>query len=308
MIALPTYVYDVSFRAGLSLLIDGVISTATRLILPFLVLVIFFGIVGNIVQIGFLFSVEPIKPDFKKINPVEGAKKIFSKKSLFEVAKTLFKIIFLSFLIYLILKDNIGELSSIPHCGESCMLVVIAELFMWLFIYSGFAFVIVAIIDFYFQKSQYIKEMKMTKSEVKKEHKDVEGNPEIKGKRKEIHREILDSDMNKKIKGSSAVVTNPTHIAVGIYYRRGVTKLPIITIIAVDAAAQQVKRLAAEQGIPIMEHVPLARGLLEEGKVNGYIPASLIEPIVEVLKWVRSLEEEDEDYRYTRHTEYEDYE
>lgn len=294
MIALVTYVYDEPFRGGLGFLYDGVASTALRLLIPLVGLVIFFAIAANMVQIGFIFSVEPIKPNFKKINPVEGAKKLFSKKSLFEVLKTLLKILFLGTLIYFLLKKNVDELTSIPYCGMPCVLVVMSHLFTWLFIFSAFAFIIVAIIDFYFQKSQHIKELKMTKHEVEKEHKDVEGDPKIKGKRKEIHREILDSDVKKKVKGSTAVVTNPEHIAVGIYYKQGITSLPIIVVMAVDSAAQKVKKLATEEGVPVMENVPLARALLEDGEVNEYIPSHLIEPIVEVLKWVQSLEEERE--------------
>ncbi len=294
MIALVAYTYDEPFRTGLGLLFGGIVTTAIKLILPLLGLVIVFAIAANMIQIGVIFSVEPIKPSLKKINPVEGAKKIFSKKSLFEVFKTLIKILLLSSLIYVLLKRNINDLSSIPYCGMPCLLVVIAHLFTWLFIFSAFAFIIIAIIDFYFQKSQHIKQLKMTKSEVQKEYKDTEGDPQIKGKRKEIHREILDSDVKQKIRGSSAVVTNPEHIAVAIYYKQGVTALPIVVMMAVDEAAQKVKRVAAEEKIPIMENVPLARALLAEGEVNNYIPATLIEPIVEVLKWVKSLEEEQE--------------
>ena len=116
------------------------------------------------------------------------------------------------------------------------------------------------------------------------------GYPLIKSKRKQLHQELMNSDMKPKVKKSTAVIVNPTHVAVGIYYEPGKVDLPVITIMGTDEVAQRIKSIARDEGIPMMENVPLARALLADSEVGGYIPSDLIEPVAEVLKWVKDLE------------------
>jgi type III secretion protein U len=292
LILLPTHLYELPFRVALKETIEAIMDKSITIVLPFIILVIITGIFANVVQVGPLFSVESVKLDIKKINPIEGFKKIFAMKNLVELIKSIFKIVFLSALIYWVIRSNINDIIKLPYCGSACILPFIGNLMFQIAIVSIIAFVIVGFVDLIFQRYDHTKKLKMTKDEVKREYKDSEGNPEIKGQRKQIHKEMLEGGMIEEIKKSSVVVTNPTHFAVGIEYDEKNISLPIITIKGSNRTAQRIKRIAAKEGIPMVENVPLARALYADGELNNYVPSELIEPVAEVLKWVKQLNDE----------------
>jgi type III secretion protein U len=295
LILLPTHFYELPFREALKETVQAVLDKSITIVLPFIILVIITGIFANVVQVGPLFSLESIKPDIKKINPIEGFKKIFAMKNLVELIKSIFKIVFLSGLIYWVIRSNINDIIKLPYCGSACILPFIGNLMFQIAIVSIIAFVIVGFVDLIFQRYDHTKKLKMTKDEVKREYKDSEGNPEMKSERKQIHKDMLEGGMIEEIKKSSVVVTNPTHFAVGIEYDEKNISLPIITIKGANRTAQRIKRIAAKEGIPMVENVPLARALYADGELNNYVPTDLIEPVAEVLKWVKQLNEEKSD-------------
>ncbi|WP_281561006.1 type III secretion system export apparatus subunit SctU [Thalassomonas sp. RHCl1] len=289
-------VYELPFRAAFKIILNELFDHAIAMLTPIIILVVIIAIAANVGQFGFLISFESIKPEFKKINPAEGVKKIVSKKSLIEVLKSIVKILFLGFLIYQLITDNINDFVKIPHCGISCLMPLVGSLFIQLFIYSALAFIIIAVFDFYFQKSQHIKQLMMSMDEIQREFKESEGDPEIKGKRKQMHKELMEEEVKPRVKSSTAVITNPTHVAVAIYYEKGVTPLPLVTAMGTDDNAQQMKRWARQADVPIMENIPLARGLLAKAAIDNYIPSDYIAPVVEVLKWVEQLKREQEQH------------
>ena len=130
----------------------------------------------------------------------------------------------------------------------------------------------------------------MSKDEVKREYKEMEGDPHIKSKRKQLHHQLVMGGIEQQVKKATVVVTNPTHVAVALYYEPGKTPLPVIKAKGENLIAQRIKEIARREGIPIMENVPLARGLLAQGEVDQYIPSELIGAVAEVLRWVQSLE------------------
>ena len=134
----------------------------------------------------------------------------------------------------------------------------------------------------------------MTKDEVKREYKEMEGDPMIKGKRKQLHQEMVMSDSVEKTKKSTVLVTNPTHRAIAIYYEKDKTKLPMIVAKGEGYLAERMIKAAQEAGIPIMRNVPLAHDLFDHGNIEQYIPVELIEPVAEVLRWVQQLQHERE--------------
>jgi type III secretion protein U len=154
-----------------------------------------------------------------------------------------------------------------------------------------FAYVAIAGFDYFFQRYQYIKQLKMSKDEVKREYKESEGDPQIKGKRRQLHQELLANDTMQRTRKATVVVTNPTHLAVAIYYDEKDNVLPTVLAKGEDHLAQRMKAVAREEGIPIMENVPLARALYANVPVDRYIPSDLIEPMAEVLRWVKELNE-----------------
>jgi len=260
-----------------------------QLLLPLLVLVVVVAILAYFFQYGLLFAFESLKPDLKKLNPAQGIKKIFSVKNLFEFLKSIIKIVFLSILLYLVIRNSLVDLLKIPHCGLDCIPLVLGTLLKHLAINAAFAYIIIAAFDYAFQKFQFIKQLKMTKDEVKREYKEMEGNPEIKGKRRQLHQELMSQNMVNSVKRSTVVVTNPTRIAIALEFTEGQTPLPVVRAKGENLIAKRIVEIAQQEGIPIMENVPLARALHEQSAVDQYIPADLIEAVAEVLRWVEQV-------------------
>lgn len=248
------------------------------------------AIVANVVQIGFNFTFEPLKPDMKKINPAEGAKKIFSMKNFFEFVKNIVKVVFLGYLIYKIILMAIPAL--LPMCYGTvddifpCLKIVLKNLAA----YTAFGYIVIAVVDRLFQQKNFTKQMMMTKDEVKREYKEQEGSQEIKQAQREFRNELLNGpNIQMATKQSDVVVTNPTHLAIGIRYKPDEAPLPKVVVSGADRIAKIIRDTALSEGIPIMENIPLARSLYANVKVEEYIPVDLVEPVAEVLKWVKAL-------------------
>ena len=250
------------------------------------------GIVGNVAQIGFLFTFEPIIPKLEKLSPVEGAKKIFSKKNLFEFLKNLVKVLFLGYLLYKIIWASIPELLTMCYGTIDDIFPCLKLMLKRLAIYTAFGYVVIAVVDRIFQGRNFMKDMMMTKDEVKREYKEMEGSAEIKQAQRQFRDEILNGpEPAQAAKNSNVVVTNPTHLAVGIRYNIEEAPLPRICALGAGKTAQIIRETALAEGIPIMEDRALARALYAKGKIDDFIPDSLIEPVAEVLKWAKKLED-----------------
>ena len=248
------------------------------------------GIVGNVAQIGFLFTFEPIIPKLEKLSPVEGAKKIFSMKNLFEFLKNVVKVSFLGYLLYKIIWASIPELLTMCYGTIDDIFPCLKVMLKRLAVYTAFGYIVIAIVDRLFQGRNFTKQMMMTKDEVKREYKEMEGSAEIKQAQRQFRDEILNGpDPVKAAKKSSVVVTNPTHLAVGIRFAAEEAPLPRICALGAGETARIIRETALAEGIPVMEDRPLARALYANGKLEDFIPDSLIEPVAEVLKWAKQI-------------------
>ena len=250
------------------------------------------GIAANTAQIGFLFTFEPIIPKLEKLSPVEGAKKIFSMKNLFEFLKNVVKVSFLGYLLYKIIWASAPELLTMCYGTVDDIFPCLKLMLKRLAVYTAFGYIIIAVVDRLFQGKNFTKEMMMTKDEVKREYKEMEGSAEVKHAQRQFRDEILNGpDPVQSAKQSNVVVTNPTRLAVGIRYRADESPLPRICAMGAGERARIIRETAMAEGIPIMEDKPLARALYAEGKIDDFIPDSLIEPVAEVLKWAKQLED-----------------
>jgi type III secretion protein U len=208
-----------------------------------------------------------------------------------ELLKTIVKTVVIAFVVKIAVEENLGLLLSIPYGGLEGIAPVAGSLFSALIFRVAPVFLVVAAVDYTFQRYQYIKGLKMSKDEVKREYKEMEGDPQIKGKRKQLHQEMAMSGTLEGVRKAQVVVTNPTHVAVALIYDEKKTPLPIIAGMGEGFLAQRIIEVAKEEGIPIMQNVPLARALLHDGAENEYIPADLIRPVAEVLRWAQQLRE-----------------
>jgi type III secretion protein U len=250
------------------------------------------GIIANTAQIGFLFTFEPLKPDMNKLNVVEGFKRIFAKRNLFEFLKNIVKVVFLGYLVWKIIWASVPELLTMCYGTIDDIFPCVSLMLKRLACYTVFGYVVIAVVDRIFQGRDYTKQMMMTKDEVKREYKEMEGSSEIKQAQRQFRDEILNGpEPAKATREADVVVTNPTHLAIGIRYRAEEAPLPKIVVAGADRIAKIIRETAVEEGIPIMEDVSLARRLYALGKVEDYIPPELVEPVAEVLKWVKRLEQ-----------------
>ena len=250
------------------------------------------GIAANVAQIGFLFTLEPIKPNMAKLNPVEGAKKIFSMKNLFEFLKNVLKVLFLSYLIYKIIMASIPELLTLCYGTIDDIFPCLRLMLKRMAYYTAFGYILIAVVDRLFQGHNFTKEMMMTKDEVKREYKEMEGSQEIKQAQRDFRNELLNGpDPAPAAKKATVVVTNPTHLAIGIRYNAEEAPLPRVIVAGEGRNAKIIRETALAEGIPIMENVPLARALWNNGHIEEFIPDDLIEPVAEVLKWVKKLQD-----------------
>ena len=250
------------------------------------------GVAGNVAQIGFLFTFEPILPKLEKLNPVEGAKKIFSMKNFFEFLKNVVKVSFLGYLLYKIIWASVPDLLTMCYGTIDDIFPCLKLMLKRLAVYTAFGYIVIAIVDRLFQGRNFTKQMMMTKDEVKREYKEMEGSAEIKQAQRQFRDEILNGpDPRQAVSKANVVVTNPTHIAVGIRYDAGEAPLPRICAMGADRVAKIIRETALAEGIPIMEDVPLARALYAKGRVEDFIPDDFLEPVAEILKWAKRIED-----------------
>ena len=250
------------------------------------------GIVANVSQVGFLFTLEPLKPNLSKLNPAEGFKKIFCMKNFFEFFKNVVKVVFLTYLIYKIILASIPELLTMCYGTIDDIFPCLRVMLKRLAYYTVFGYVVIAVVDRLFQQKNFTKEMMMTKDEVKREYKEMEGSQEIKQAQRQFRNELLNSpNPAPAARQASVVVTNPTRLAIGIRYNAEESPLPRVIVAGEGGQAKIIRETAMEEGIPVVENVPLARALWANGKIQEIIPVELIEPVAEILKWVKQLNE-----------------
>lgn len=282
-------------RSDLLSIMPSVFSQALMLILtaslPILGAVCFIGVAINFLAVGPVFATEVFKFDIKKFNPIDNLKAKFKMKTLVELIKSIIKISIAAYLIYGVLQDSISVLVKTVALPLSGSLIIFKYFLVKVIAKVGFFFLVVAILDFAYQKYSFGKEMMMEKFEVKQEYKNSEGDPHIKGKRKEIAREIAYSEgPSGAVKRAKTVVTNPTHLAIALAYEREVDSAPYIVAMGNDQLAERIVTLAEKYHIPILRNVPLAHTLWETGELYEYVPEETYEAVAEILRWLASLE------------------
>ena len=278
-----------SFEQAFDAVITSVFTLSIALFAPPVGIALIVGIFSNFVQIGALFSAKAAKPDTKRINPGNSLKNIFSRKNLVELFKSLIKIAVLGAAVTHVLWKGMPSLNAVVHCGLECLMAVLGALFREMAVYVSLAFLVLAVVDYSFQKRSHIKELRMTKDEVKREFKEVEGDPEMKGRRRSLFMEIVSSQEVSNVRRTSVVLANPIHLAVGLYYEQQKTPLPVVTLKERGLNARRIVAMAEREGVPVVVNVPLARSLMSDAELDRYVPNDLVGPVAEVLRLVQDL-------------------
>lgn len=259
--------------------------------LPFMAISLGIGLFINLVQTRLNFSVKAIKPDFKKLNPLTGVKNMFSMQALMNLAKTIAK---LAVIVYLCVKKYQAAISTIAQLSQMEMgqiLYFVLHFAQELMLQIALVFLVLGGLDYIYQRHSLMKQLKMSKQEIKEEVKQNEGDANIKAQRKAKYQQLLQNAI-ANVKDATVVITNPTHFAVAIQYEKDGLGIPQVIAKGADEIAQRMKAEAKKLDVPMVENVPLARGLYAKVKVGDVIPDEFFGPLAEVLALVYQLEEE----------------
>ncbi|MBU3159026.1 fused FliR family export protein/FlhB family type III secretion system protein [Clostridium frigoris] len=259
------------------------------LILPIVVPIMIMGIVASLMQSGFIFTGEPLKPDLKKLDPISGFKKMFSMRSVVDLMKNLAIVTVISIIAYKFVKNNYMQIMTYGSLKIEAILAAFGSLVVDIFFKIALFMLIISIIDFAYQKYKHNKELKMSMQEIKEEYKQQEGDPQIKSKIRQKQREMASGRMMQDVPDATVVITNPTHLAIAIKYEQGGDGAPIVVAIGADNVAIKIKEIASENDIPIIENKPLARLIYKELDVGSEIPADMYQAVAEILALVYKL-------------------
>ncbi len=247
------------------------------------------AVAATFAQTRFLVTTEPLKPKFSRLNPLEGFKRLFSLRSVVDTVKNLIKIAILMIIIFLSIRDMFLESSNYLYTDLPAACAHLVEQAGGMVLRISIAFVAVAAMDFFYQWWDYERNMKMTKQEVKEEYKQMEGDPQVKGKIKEIQRRRAQERMMQQVPGADVVIRNPTHYAVALRYKPDQDDAPIVLAKGQDNVAMRIVQVAESHKIAVIENVPLARALYAQAEVNQFIPPDLYGPVAEVLVFIFKL-------------------
>ena len=278
---------------------DGIVVRAffayfIRLALPIALVAMITAIFANVVQTGLLFTTKPLVPKFSKILPRFGQyfrRTLFSNEGLFNLAKSVIKMAIIGVVAFLVVRSEIHRLANLQTASLWTGVTLISSLVMRLLIISALLLLVLSVPDFMFQRWQYRESLKMTKQEVKEERKMYEGDPLIKSRLRQRMREIMTRNMAANVPKADVVITNPTHFAVALEWNRASMQAPMVTAKGADEVAFRIRRIAEENGVPIVENRPLARALFAETEIGDIIPEQYYQAIAVVLAHVYKLNE-----------------
>lgn len=267
------------------------LTAVVILSIPVLMAAAIVGGVMDFLMVGPLFAKDPLMPKMEKLNPIAGMKNLFGKKQMVEMLKSTLKLGLAFYVVYGAVRDSLPEVVLSVRGDASSTMDVLADLVFKVALRVGILFFAFAIFDVWFQRHSYMKDLMMTKDEVKREYKESEGDPHHKAKRKEMHMEIMESAQMEAVKGADVIVTNPDHVAVALRYDREKDEAPLILARGIDSRAEAIKALAKDHEVPLLRNVPLAHALLRV-EVGEQIPEELYDAVAEVLNFVYGLRDQ----------------
>lgn len=257
---------------------------------PLLVISALVSILATGVQTKFLFTAKAARPNFGKLNPINGIKNLFSMNQVVEILKSLLKITIMIAIIYTKLKSEIYTIAKFYDADVSSGFWYLCSVSFDIIITIGIACVAIAAVDYMYQRWKYIKDLRMTKQEVKEEYKQQEGDPQVKGKIKQKQQQMAMARMMQQVPTADVIVRNPTHFAIALKYDRTKHSAPIVIAKGQDHVAMKIIEIATEHNIAMREEPPLARALYAEVDLGKPIPPVYYEEVATILSWVYKLE------------------
>ena len=273
-----------------------IVILLVKTVFPIMFAVLLTGLAINFYQVGLNLNTEAIGFKLDKLNPINGFGRIFSKRSLVELVKSLFKIAIIGFFLYRSLKEELPYMPQFIYYDLGTSLEELSKILFAMVFQVIAVILILAVLDYAYQKWQTTQDLKMTKQEVKDEMKQSEGDPQIKGKIRQKQRQMAMARMMQEVPKADVIITNPTHYAVALSYEQGMTA-PLVVAKGQDLVAQKIKRIAKEHDVPIVENKPLARALYASVEVGDAVPENLYQAVAEVLAYVYRLKKKSAPYK-----------
>jgi flagellar biosynthetic protein FlhB len=248
------------------------------------------GILANILQVGFLFTTKKLAPNFGTLNPVPGLKRLFfSAQTLINLFKQLAKLAVVLVIVFMQLHDQIPVFYSLAHASPYDLVMTIEGMAFGIGVRFAILFFVIGVADFFWEKHRLAESLKMTKTEVKDEHRQTEGNPEVKQAVKQRQRAMARRRMMAAVPRATVVVTNPTHFAVALEWDEITMDAPVLTAKGADLMARRIRELAREHDVPVIENPPLARALYDKVELDSPVPPNLYAAVAQVIAFIYKL-------------------
>jgi len=263
--------------------LEVVVGLGLRAIAPVLAAAMFAGTLASFLQVGPLLAIDSVAPQLSRIDPVQGTKNLFKKKQLVELIKSILKLLIIGWVAYSTIRDGVRGILSLTGSDADAALSGAGALVTAVLFRAGGAIAVIAVLDVLYQRWQFREEQKMSKDEVKREHKESDGDPHTKGERERLRREILEHGAIERVRTADVLIVNPTHLAIALKYDEAAEQeAPEVLAKGMDELAKRMIRAAEESGVPVLRDVPLARALYEMDE-GAEIPEALYEAVAAVL-------------------------
>jgi flagellar biosynthesis protein FlhB len=268
----------------------GLAGRSLVVVAPLVAALVITAALANFLQSGGVFSFHPVKPDPQRLNPVAGFKRLFSARLLFDTAKSVVKVLVLGTVVCMVIAAAAHSTGSLPYRTPRALL-------QWLQGHTGtvlfqlaLVLLVIGIIDLVYVRREFAKRMRMSKREVKDEHKQREGDPRIRGRLRELRMQLLrQAKSARSLPDADVLITNPTHVAVALAYKHGDMPAPRLLTKGAGEHAARLRRRARKLGIPIVQNPPLARALFRQVDHDGYVPSQLYPDVAKILVWVYAM-------------------
>ncbi len=247
------------------------------------------GLLTEFVQAGPILTTEKMKPNLDHLNPATGLKRMFSTDNLFEVGKSILKAAAVGLIVWIVVGGQFRKLTALPDGGPSGAMHAIGGALVQLLVTTIVVFALVSSADIAYQRFSFAKKMRMSKREIRQEMKDMEGDPMLRGRRRQLHQEWASRNVVQAARGATALVMNPTHIAVALAYDPEEHPAPVVTAKGMGSLALQMRAAAEEEGVPVIQNVTVARALNARASLDDVIPSDLFAAVAEVIVFARRM-------------------
>jgi len=286
--SLSTFGDPALVQGGYGQLFSGAMMEYASLVWPVLLAALVIGVAANLMQVGFIWSMDPIKPELSRLDPIAGLGRMFSVRALFDLLKAIIKMLLVGYAAYSGVQGELNRLLQVGFAEGTAAIVLVGRVLWTLALRVGLVYVLIGTVDFLYQRYEHSKNLRMSRHEVKEEHKQMEGDPQVRAKQKERQRLLATRRMFSEIPKATVVVTNPTHFAVALKYEEASGGAPVVVAKGSDYLAQRIIAAAKTAKVPVIQQPEVARTLYSRVELGREIPIELYRVVAEVLAAVFS--------------------